>query len=116
MSEARRHPRTRISLPVRVASVDPDRNARTGAAVFRAFNARTVDISDGGLALTALEDLGSGRRVRVALTLPDGHSVELAGRIVWLEPARQPDLPARMGVALAQTTPGLTPLAESAVT
>ncbi len=105
--EARRHARTRIALTARVASVDPDRNPRTGAAVFRIFEALTVDISDGGLALSALEDLGSGRRVIIEIELPDGHSVELSGRIVWLEPQREPGLPARMGVALSQHSLGL---------
>jgi len=101
-SDARRYPRTRIALPVRVASVDPDRNPRTGAAHFRTFRAETVDISDGGLSLRALEDLGSGRRVLVEIELQGGQSIELAGRIVWLEPKKQPGLLSRMGVALAQ--------------
>lgn len=106
-TDARRHARTRIALPARVASVDPDRNPRTGASVFRIFDALTLDISDGGLALSSLEDLGSGRRVLVELELPDGRSIELAGRIVWLEPQREPGLPARMGVALYQQSQGL---------
>ena len=105
--DARRHARTRIALPARVASVDPDRNPRTGTPVFRIFDALTIDISDGGLAFSSLEDLGSGRRVLVELELPDGGSVELAGRIVWLEPQREPGLPARMGVALFQQSLGL---------
>ncbi len=99
--EARRHERTRISLPARISSVDPDRNPRTGDAAFRFFEASTIDISEGGLAISAIEDLGSGRRVLIEVWLPDGRLVELSGRIVWLEPPRQPDLPARMGVALS---------------
>ncbi len=105
--DARRHLRTRIAIPARVATVDPDRDPRTGAAVFRIFDALTLDISDGGLSLSALEDLGSSRRVLVELELSDGHSVELAGRIVWLEPQKEPGLPARMGVALFQQSLGL---------
>lgn len=106
-SDARRYARTRIALPVRVASVDPDRNPRTGAAIFRTFQAETLDISEGGLSIRALEDLGSGRRVLVELELEDGQSIELAGRIVWLEPQPRPGQPARMGVALAQQSLGL---------
>jgi Tfp pilus assembly protein PilZ len=106
-SDARRHARLHIALPARVASLDPDRNPRTGTPAFRIFDALTTDISDGGLALSALDDLGSGRRVLVELELPDGSSVELVGRIVWLEPQKEPGLPARMGIALSQQSCGL---------
>lgn len=105
--EARRYARMRIALPARVASVDPDRNPRTGDTAFRFFEASTVDISDGGLAISAFEDLGSGRRVMIEISLPDGSSVELSGRIVWLEPQREPKLPARMGVELSEESLGL---------
>ena len=113
-SDARRHARTRVALHARVASVDPDRNPRTGTAAFRIFEARTVDVSDGGFAISAFEDLGSGRRVLVELTLANGNSIELVGRIVWLEPRKQPGLPARMGVALTQQSLGLAERAKAA--
>ena len=94
-------------MPVRIASIDPDRDPRTGDITFRFFDAHTVDISDGGLAISAFDDLGSGRRVLVELSLPDGRQVELEGRIAWLEPQHQPGSLARMGVALSEQSLGL---------
>jgi Tfp pilus assembly protein PilZ len=108
LPESRRYPRRRVELTARLACLDPDRDERTGGSVYRMMTVRTVDVSDGGMAVQAEEGFGSGRRVVVELDLPDGRTVEVSGRIVWLElPTNGLRSDARMGIEFGELSAGL---------
>ena len=86
---------------MRVACRDAEVDHRTGESFFRLFPARSENLSAGGVALRAIEDLPPGRRVIVEVEAEDGSMLESTGVVVWLEPRRTAQLGAlsRMGIA-----------------
>jgi Tfp pilus assembly protein PilZ len=107
VTESRRFTRRRVELTARLACVDADKNPQTGEVLFWMMTVRTVDVSDGGLCIRAEQPVDCGRRVVIELDLPDGRIVDVAGRIVWLEPSGKDDHSSRMGVAFTVPSAGL---------
>lgn len=83
--DRRIHPRLGLSLPVRVSSIDPETDASTRRPFFRATRAWCVNLSRGGIFVHTPEPFGSGRRVLVEITLPDGRSFDSVGRVAWVQ-------------------------------
>ncbi len=78
----RRHPRVALEVPVRVSSIDPERD-RSGAPFFRASRDRCANVSAGGACIRTAEPLPPGSRVLLELELPDGRAFETLGRVAW---------------------------------
>lgn len=79
----RRHRRVAIDAPVRVSTIDPELDPRTGRPFFRAFEDRCLDLSPGGLRLRTHEILAPGRRVLLEVELPEGPRFEAIARVAW---------------------------------
>ncbi len=88
--DRRIHPRLGLSLPVRVSSIDPETDAATRRPFFRATRAWCVNLSRGGIFVHTPEPFGSGRRVLVEITLPDGRSLDTVGRVAWVQRTTEP--------------------------
>jgi uncharacterized protein (TIGR02266 family) len=82
-SERRRHPRISARMPVRVSTIEPERDQWTGRPFFRATREVCANVSRGGVFVHTNEPLAPGRRVLVELALPSGKPVEAIGRVAW---------------------------------
>lgn len=81
--ERRRHPRVPVELPVRLSTIDPELDPRTGRPYFRASRETCANLSRGGLFIRTREPISPGRRVLVELHFPDGRPLEAVGRVAW---------------------------------
>jgi Tfp pilus assembly protein PilZ len=99
--DRRRHRRVEASMPVRLSTIEPERDPWTGRPFFRASLETCGNVSRGGAYVQTVEPLAPGRRILLELTLPDGQAVEAIGRIAWskrvLTP-RERDVQAGIGV------------------
>jgi uncharacterized protein (TIGR02266 family) len=82
VASRRRHPRVALELPVRLTSIDPERDRR-GAPFFRATREHCANVSAGGACLRTADPLEPGSRVLLELELPDGQAFETLGRVAW---------------------------------
>ena len=100
-SGRRRHQRVEAALPVRISTIEPERDPWTGKPFFRASQETCANVSRGGAYVQTAEPLSPGRRILLELTLPDGRPVEAIGRIAWskrvLTP-RERDVQAGIGI------------------
>ena len=76
-------PRRPARVSVRISTVDAETDPDSGAPFFRSTEATTANLSRGGAFVHSWEPLAAGRRVIVALDLPDGGELQLVGRVVW---------------------------------
>lgn len=93
MSEStphRRFERVAVDVPVRVSTIDPERDGRTGRSCFLATGETCANLSPGGAFIRTREPFTPGRRVLVELHLPDRGSVEAVGRVAWSRPLLGP--------------------------
>lgn len=91
-AENRRHRRYAIDAPIRLSTIDPERDPHTGRPFFRAFEDRCANISRGGLLLRTHESLTPGRRLLLEVELPDGPRFEAVARVAWASRSRcEPD-------------------------
>ena len=79
----RRHPRIIAQLPVRISTIDPERDPWTGRPFFRASRETCLNVSRGGAYVSTGEPLTPGRRVLLEMTLPCGAPLEAIGRVAW---------------------------------
>lgn len=79
----RRHPRIQASLPVRISTIEPERDPWTGRPFFRASQETCANVSRGGAFVQTSEPLSPGRRILVELKLPNGAPLEAIGRVAW---------------------------------
>jgi Tfp pilus assembly protein PilZ len=99
--DRRRHRRVSASMPVRISTIEPERDPWTGRPFFRASQETCGNVSRGGAYVRTGEPLAPGRRILLEITLPDGRPVEAIGRIAWskrvLTP-RERDVQAGIGI------------------
>jgi len=86
----RRHPRVEASLPVRISTIEPERDPWTGRPFFRATQDTCANVSRGGAFVMTREPLTPGRRVLVEIGLPGGEPVETIGRVAWTKRVMAP--------------------------
>ena len=88
-------------MPVRISTIEPERDPWTGRPFFRASQETCANVSRGGAYVQTVEPLAPGRRILLEITLPDGQPVEAIGRIAWskrvLTP-RERDVQAGIGI------------------
>jgi uncharacterized protein (TIGR02266 family) len=82
-SERRRHRRVCTRMPVRISTIEPERDRWTGRPFFRATRETCANLSRGGLFVRTQEPLSPGRRILIEMALPNGRPVEAIGRVAW---------------------------------
>ena len=78
-----RHTRVVTSVPIRISTVDPERDPDTGKLFFRSTEATTANLSRGGAYVHSWEPLIPGRRVVAAIDLPSGREIQVVARVAW---------------------------------
>lgn len=79
----RRHPRIETEVPVRVSTIEADRDPWTGRPFFRSSQETCANLSRGGVFVRTAELLEPGRRVLLEISLPNGAQIEAIGRVAW---------------------------------
>lgn len=98
---SRRHERIDTSLPVRVSTIEADRDPWTGRPYFRTSQETCSNLSRGGAFVRTGELLEPGKRVLLEISLPNGSQVEAIGRVAWTKRAlelRGAELDAGVGI------------------
>jgi hypothetical protein len=78
----RRHDRVEASIPVKISTIEAERDPWTGRRYFRASEETCANLSRGGAFVRTVELLHPGQRVLLEMDLPTG-SLEAIGRIAW---------------------------------
>jgi hypothetical protein len=81
--DSRRHERIDTSLPVRVSTIEADRDPWTGRPYFRTSQETCANLSRGGAFVRTGELIEPGKRVLLEISLPNGSQVEAIGRVAW---------------------------------
>jgi Tfp pilus assembly protein PilZ len=89
-SSTRRHPRVTVNVPVRVSTIDPETDPRTGRPFFRATREYCANLSCGGAFIRTHDPLSPGRRLLVEIHVPEGEFIETIGRVAWSKSVLQP--------------------------
>jgi uncharacterized protein (TIGR02266 family) len=103
--EQRREPRVVLNAPVRIATIDAERDPGSGRAFFRSCSEFCTNVSRNGLFIRTAEPLEPGRRLLVELKLPGGRDVEAVGRVAWVEKSLAPGSDRGIGVELVGGAP-----------
>ena len=82
-SGRRRHKRIDAAIPVRISTIEPERDPWNGRPFFRASQETCANVSRGGAFVRTAEPLAPGRRVLLEFQLPDGRPIEAIGRVAW---------------------------------
>lgn len=80
-----RYPRIAAETPVRISTVEPERDLTTGKLFFRSSEETTANLSGGGAFVRSWEPLEMGRKVVVDIDLPGGSHLQLVARVVWTQ-------------------------------
>jgi len=82
-SNRRRFQRVSTDAPVRISTIEPERDPWTGRPFFRASQEVCANVSRGGAFVKTSEPLDPGRRLLVEVHLPSGVPLEAIGRVAW---------------------------------
>jgi hypothetical protein len=88
----RRHTRIDSAIPVRISTIEPERDPKTGRPFFRTLQETCANVSRGGIFIKTNESLDPGRRILVEIRLPSGRPLEAIGRIAWVKRVLSPEL------------------------
>ena len=99
-----RDPRVRAALDVRISTVEPEIDIRTGNPFFRSAEETTVDFSRGGIRVHSWEPLAAGTRVIIEVEEPGGGTLQLLAIIAWTRRELRPN----QGGALEQPGYGIS--------
>jgi uncharacterized protein (TIGR02266 family) len=87
----RRHRRVHTAFPVRISTIEPERDSYTGRPFFRASHEVCANVSRGGAFVQTREPLDPGRRLLVEVHLPGGRPLEAIGRVAWTKRIMAPN-------------------------
>ncbi len=90
-SMQRRHRRVTARIPVRISTIEPERDPWTGRPFFRATEETSGNLSQGGAFVRTEEPLKPGRRLLLELRLPGCAPIEAIGRVAWTKRVLAPD-------------------------
>ncbi len=82
-AKKQQHRRVSVRVPIRISSVDPERDPKTGKLYFFTSEEVSANISRGGAFVATPEDIPQGRRVLVEIDIPNGSNIQTLGRVVW---------------------------------
>jgi len=85
--QKRRHRRIAADIPVRISTIESERDPWTGRPYFRASQEVCANVSRGGAFVRTAELLAPGRRVLLEMSLPGGSQIEAIGRVAWTKRA-----------------------------
>ncbi|MCP4036013.1 MAG: PilZ domain-containing protein [bacterium] len=77
------HRRVSVRVPIRISTIDPDKDPKTGKLYFFTSEELSANISRGGAFVATPEDIDPGRRVLVEIDIPNGSNIQTLGRVVW---------------------------------
>ena len=107
-SDRRRHPRVPARWPVRISTIEPERDPWTGRPFFRSSQETCSNVSRGGAFVHTPEPFAPGRRILIEIELPDGSPVEAIGRVAWTKRVlapRERDRDAGVGIEIVGGAP-----------
>lgn len=81
--DRRTHMRFDVRVPVRISTIDPELDPRTGRKYFRSSRVWSVNLSRGGLFVHTADPVEPGRRLLVEVDLPGGDTIEAVGKVAW---------------------------------
>ncbi len=90
-SHQRRFERIDSTIPVRISTIEPERDPWTGRPFFRSLQETCGNVSRGGAFIRTEEPLDAGRRILVEIRLPSGRPLEAIGRIAWVKRVLSPN-------------------------
>jgi Tfp pilus assembly protein PilZ len=89
----RRYERISTKIPVRISTIEPERDPWTGRPFFRASKEVCGNVSHGGAFVKTTEPLTPGRRLLVEVQLPGSLRLEAIGRVAWTKHIITPNAP-----------------------
>ena len=89
-TKRRRFQRVSTDAPVRISTIEPERDPWTGRPFFRASQETCANVSRGGAFVKTCEPLDPGRRLLVEVHLPTGVPLEAIGRVAWTKRVMTP--------------------------
>jgi hypothetical protein len=92
-SNRRRYERISAEIPVRISTIEPERDPWTGRPFFRASQEVCANVSHGGAFVKTSEPLTPGRRLLIEVHLPDAIRLEAIGRVAWTKRIITPNAP-----------------------
>ena len=92
-SNRRRYERISTEIPVRISTIEPERDPWTGRPFFRASKEVCANVSHGGVFVKTNEPLKPGQRLLIEVNLPDSLSLEAIGRVAWTKRVLKPNAP-----------------------
>ncbi len=92
-SNRRRYERISTEIPVRISTIEPERDPWTGRPFFRASKEVCANVSHGGVFVNTAEPLKPGQRLLIEVNLPDSRSLEAIGRVAWTKRVLKPNAP-----------------------
>jgi len=81
--KARRHPRLRLQVPVRLSTIDAEKDPRTGRRYFRSSHEVCANLSRGGAFVVTQDPPAPGRRLLVEIHVPNREPIATIGRVAW---------------------------------
>lgn len=87
----RRFERLAVDVPVRVSTIDPERDRRTGRPCFRATREYCANLSRGGAFIRTGDPFTPGGRVLLELHVPERAPIEAVGRVAWARSVLAPE-------------------------
>lgn len=94
-----KHRRVDVRLPVRISTIDSEKDPHSGRAYFRSSDEVCRNVSRGGVFVITEEPMRPGSRILLELELPGGASVQTIGRVAWSR--------ARLAVREVETQSGI---------
>jgi Tfp pilus assembly protein PilZ len=78
-----RSKRANLRIPIRISTIDPEKDPETGKLYFYTSEEYSANISRGGAFVATPEPIDPGRRVLVEIDIPNGSNIQTIGRVVW---------------------------------
>jgi Tfp pilus assembly protein PilZ len=86
----RKFQRVSTDAPVRISTIEPERDPWTGRPFFRASHETCANVSRGGAFVKTAEPIDPGRRLLIEVHLPNGVPLEAIGRVAWTKRVMTP--------------------------
>ena len=85
--------RVPLAVTVRISTIDPEIDPKTGKPYFRTCEETSANVSQGGTFVLTPDPIAPGRRLLVEIDIPDGPRIQTIGRVAWtrtvIEPAEE---------------------------
>ena len=83
--QRRKYPRIRTTIAVKLSTIDPEHDPRSGRPFFRSVRETCANVSRGGAFICTAERFRAGKRLLLEFDLPGGHQIETLGRVAWIQ-------------------------------